>query len=160
MFSATLEGDWSKAKEVMRQLPTFVTVLQATLVDGVSQEYYNRLKDHFESQDLNLEPLSQWYSQWKAKRGLDSRILIATGQMLREIGIHDDGSGKFVGIKGGKRHRSGIDIALLALLHEYGSTARGVPARPVYRVTVQELKRELRAVVQSIIDRTSVQVFG
>ena len=160
MFDVTLDGDWAKTKKMLTQMPHFIETLKRRLVSEVSHRYYDSLRYHFQQQDLNLEPLSEWYSQWKSKRGLDSRILIATSQMLDAIQIHDDGHDKFVGIKSGKRHRSGIDIALLALVHEYGSAARGIPTRSVYRITLQELRAELDGVVQLIIDDVAKDVFG
>lgn len=160
MFEATLTGDWKKAKRTIQLLPTFTKVLNERLLTAVSERFYQALIAHLREQDLALEPLSKWYSLWKTKRGLDGRILIATGQMVGEIRIHENGNEKFVGIKGGKRHQSGIDIALLALVHEYGSVARGIPARPVYRLTVAELRRELETIVQAVIDETAVEVFG
>lgn len=160
MFDVTLDGDWTKTKRVLTQMPRFIETLKRRLMSEVSQRYYDSLRYHFQQQDLNLEPLSAWYSEWKQKRGLDSRILIATGQMFDAIKIHDDGHDTFVGIKRGKRHRSGIDIALLALVHEYGSAARGVAARPVYRITLQELRAELDGVVKLIIGDVAKEVFG
>ncbi|MFH0989839.1 MAG: hypothetical protein V1799_07475 [bacterium] len=158
----TLNGDWSQAKRYLALLPKFIKALQHNIAADVSEEYYQALVDHFKAQDLPLAPLSAWYKEWKVKRGLDTRILIATGQMLDSIKKSPIKDGKaFVGIKGGKRHRgSKLDIALIALMHEYGDPARNVPARPVYRLTAEELKDKLQPVLQTIVNRTRVEVFG
>jgi hypothetical protein len=161
-FEVKLVGDWREVKHIFSRLSLFATKLRDNVAAGIAEEYYNALKGHFENQDLPLQPLSSWYREWKAKKGLDTRILVATGQMLSEMKIHELGIGQmFVGIRGGKKHqRSGLDVALLALIHEYGALSRGLPARPVYRLTVQELRGKLNKVVGDIVQRTRVEVFG
>jgi hypothetical protein len=160
-YEVTMDGNWTQVRQMMVSLPRFVQVLREKLASQIAQKYYDALTNHIRSQDLPLTPLNEWYKEWKAKKGLDTRILIATGELLDSIKIYDLGAGeKFVGVKGGKQHRGGIDMALLALVHEYGSVTRGVPARPAYRLTLVELKSELQTVINEIIKEARIEVFG
>lgn len=157
-----LTGSWAETMRALMLLPNFIKTLQETVAKGIADEYYEALRGHFQSQDLPLAPLSAWYAEWKAQRGLDTRILIATGQMLDTIKEYPVIGGKtFVGIKEGTAHRdSGIDVALIALVHEYGDPEHNLPARPVYRLTVEELKDKLHEVLSDIVRRTRIEVFG
>ena len=160
-LSITLDGDWKRAETIVNNYPLFVRKLKVRLIEGVADLYYRMLVAHFERQDLPLAPLSRWYAQWKAKRGLDSRVLIATGEMLGEIKKHKTATGYFVGVKAGKRHRmGGIDIALLALIHEYGSTKRDIQARPVYRTTLSELRGILNSAVEVMVHEVWTEVMA
>jgi hypothetical protein len=67
----------------------------------------------------------------------------------------------FVGIKQGTMHRdSDLDVALIALAHEYGDPLQNLPARPVYRLTAEELKDKLQETLQVIVNRTRIEVYG
>lgn len=159
-FDVTMTGDWAKTKRVMSSMPKFVKTLQQRVVTGIATRYHEALLQHLESQDLPLAPLNEWYRQWKESHGLDTRILIATGELMENIKIYDIAVGKaFVGVKSGKQHKGGIDMALLALIHEYGSVETGMPARPLYRLTLQELKSKLSSVLQSIVTEVKEEVF-
>ena len=149
-LNVTMTGEWDEAVRIASRYPLYVTTLRRKVLHGVSETYYRMLVNHFQRQDLNLKPLNEWYSEWKSKRGLDSRILIATGEMLSHVKQYQEDDGAFIGIRGGRTHRgSGLDVALLALIHEYGSTKRGIPARPVYRTTLRELKDKLKAIMDA-----------
>lgn len=157
-----LRGDWEATRRALQLLPVFIRTLQGNVAHGIANEYYEALRKHFREQDLPLAPLSRWYVEWKAQHGLDTRILIATGQMYDSIKEWPYGLGKvFVGIRQGEKHRqSGIDVALMALAHEYGDPAQNLPARPVYRLTVEELKDKLQEVLNEIVRKTRIEVFG
>lgn len=161
-FDVELIGSWEETRKALLKLPLFVKTLQANVAHGIAEEYYEALRKHFREQDLPLKPLSAWYVEWKAQHGLDTRILIATGQMYDEIKEWPVGLGKtFVGIRQGTQHReSGLDVALMALAHEYGDPESNLPARPVYRLTVEELKDKLQEVLQGIVKKTRIEVFG
>src|SRR4030042_5229310 len=144
-------GDWAKVKAIIDKLPDFFHRLTDDLAQEISEEYYKRLKDHFLKQDLPLKPLSEWYKKWKERMGLDTRILLATHEMFNSAKVYHEGFGKrFIGIKGGKIHKMAkIVVALLVLVHEYGRLDRSIPARPVFRPTVDELKRELDSIIRA-----------
>jgi len=144
-------GDWSKAKKIIENLPEFFRRLTDELAQEIAEEYYERLKNHFMLQDLPLKPLSDWYKRWKQRMGLDTRILLATHEMFESVRVYNEGFGKrFTGIKGGKIHKMAkIDVALLALVHEYGRLDRSIPARPVFRPTADELKKELDSIIRT-----------
>jgi hypothetical protein len=157
-----LLGEWKDVKRTFTLLPTFAKKLRENVADAIANRYYEELVGHFKNQDLPLRPLNEWYRQWKEKKGLDTRILIASGEMMGAIQLYNRGPGeRFVGIKGGKKHRrSGLDVAFLALIHEYGTGRGSMQARPVYRLTLEGLRQHLGGVLQKVSDETRIEVFG
>ncbi len=155
-------GDWQKVKTVVDRLPKFFRRVTDDLAQTLAEKYYTMLRDHFAKQDLPLKPLSKWYLEWKKKMGLDTRILLATHEMFENIKIYNEGTGRrFVGIKGGKIHKMAkIDIALLALVHEYGRLDGGLPARPTFRPTAAELREMLDQLIRAEIKTVWHEVMG
>ncbi len=155
-------GDWQKVKTAITRLPEFFRSLTDELAQKIAESYYKKLQDHFIEQDLPLKPLSEWYRRWKERMGLDSRILLATHEMFETVKVYHEGFGKrFVGIKEGKIHQMAkIDVALLALVHEYGRLDRSIPARPTFRPTADELRAELDTVINTNLRELWNEVMG
>jgi len=153
-----LQGDWKTVVQHFHKLETFARVLTERVAQGIAQQYFDSLVGHIKKQDLPLAPLNEWYRAWKEKRGLDTRILIATGELLSNIQIYKgpNKGERFIGVKGGKQHKGGIDMALLALIHEYGTEH----PRAAYRLTLQELKAQLQFTLDRITAEVRVEVFG
>jgi len=112
-FEVALTGDWEVAEKIVNRYSHFVKVLNQRILETVAETYYRRLITHFEKQDLSLAPLASWYAEWKAMHGLDSRILIASGEMLSAIrkGYAKNGE-VFVGIKGVRNTREAVLTSL------------------------------------------------
>jgi hypothetical protein len=120
-------------------------------------------------------PLHPFTVKEKAKKGLDSRNLIATGYYVEHIGVQEEKKGKKgytyrVGFTS-KKHPSGITMNKLGRIMEYGARIkvtdkmrrylawRGlylkattlfitIPARPHFGPTLVRLRRHLKKVSQ------------
>ena len=108
----------------------------------VAVELQTYLKDVITSQRYKWKPLSADYLASKKRKGLDERTYVATGFFLDSITIWEDKSGIHVGFEPGTIHPpSGMDIAVLARILEFGSAAAQIPARPLWRPAISALRR-------------------
>lgn len=102
-------------------------------------------KQHLRDQDLNWKPLSPTYLKWKTtkrkgKRRMSEKTLIATSSYFQSITTWADLKKAYIGVKRGVNNEEGQEIANIAKIHEYGSTKRNIPARPLWQPTLEELK--------------------
>lgn len=123
---------------ILTQMKSNYKVIGNEIVDTNAEMYYDALIETIESQ--NFAPLSPEYRKRKGLLGLDTRILIATGEYMSSIRIkrvNAYGSGnvaaRHVGVDEGQRH-SGTNLSMgdLAIIHEYGTSDGRIPARPHY----------------------------
>lgn len=104
----------------------------------------DRFVDRIRRQDFSsfrAIPLSWRWSNRKAQLNFDPRTMIASGAYLNSIRVYEtatkDGIRLHVGIHPSvvvRHHRTGVTRRLkmwqLALIHEFGSSAARIPARP------------------------------
>jgi hypothetical protein len=90
-------------------------------------------------------PLTEKYKRYKKRNNLDPRILIATGEYIRNISvaIHMDGTVE-IGVKDKKHTASGISLKLLARILEYGSQKAKIPPRPHWRPTISKFRSRIK----------------
>lgn len=97
--------------------------LAAALVEEVT--------DAIERQTYDWEPLKPKYLDKKIEQGYDPRTLVRTREYLDSISWGVTGGKIWAGIKMGSMHSSGLPMAKLARIHEFGTAV--VPARPLWR---------------------------
>lgn len=150
-------------KRVVRR---FASIAETTARERVG-EFVRSERDGFvrrieeqQFHDFDITPLSPRYAAWKAKRGLDPRILIRTGHYLRSIRTFE-----FEG-KNGIQYRIGFDsnavavdadghptsfpLHRLAAVLEYGSVAAHIPRRRHWRPHLVEMKKRAPSVRKRI----------
>jgi hypothetical protein len=111
----------------------------------IAEKLFNLILDHIRRQDLPWPPLDPDYEKWKEQTGLDTRMWIATGELAGHISIwklpRRQGTGYAVGIPRNLEHTgSGLKSYILATILELGAPDIGLPARPVFRPSIQELR--------------------
>lgn len=114
---------------------------------------------HLRNQDLNWKPLSERYKkrktgersrtrkdggQGKRLKKLSDKILIATSSYLQAITSWATKDVAYVGVKRGVKNADGQEIGNIAKIHEYGSIARNIPARPLWKPVYDEMQKEIR----------------
>ena len=126
-----------------------------TLAQKLMQEEWERIKSDagwriankfkldlivgIKMQSFNHAPLSPTYLKHKARQGLDTRILIAKMDYLKSIRVQRKDKNTFItGVPRKAIHYSGLTYEQLAAIHEYGSPARNIPARPHWRHTIKK----------------------
>lgn len=106
-----------------------------------------------ENVPFDHEPLSPAYARYKLRNGLDGRILLAMGDYVNSIEVFRSET-KEAGItyrvrnKPG-RHYSGLTYQQLGLVHEFGSSKAGIPARPHWRPVASLVLKRFRRLTQS-----------
>jgi hypothetical protein len=98
------------------------------------------LKEAIESQTLNMKPLNRKYKAWKIRKGLDPRILIATGKLLAAYQVQKlpPGHGDGYVINVARRKQRGVWLSTIDRAHEYGTGH--LPARPHWRPVIAKFK--------------------
>jgi hypothetical protein len=114
---------------------------------------------HLRNQDLGWKPLSERYRKRKTGErsrtrndgGRDKRfkkmsekILIATSSYLQAITSWVKKETVYVGVKRGVTNENGQEIGNIAKVHEYGSVAKNIPARPLWKPTFEEMQIEIK----------------
>ena len=61
--------------------------------------------------------------------------------------------GTIGGVRARPRPRPPLDVATLAVIHEFGSPKNNIPARPVMRQTNQRHSRELQSIMPALLRR-------
>jgi len=114
---------------------------------------------HLDSQDLNWAELNEDYLKWKIKHGYSEQIYTMTGTYRGNISIwmSPDGFLGAVGVKRTVEHPDGGKVYQLGFILEYGSDSRGLPARQLWRPTLDEVKPKSVHLFREVI-RRSVQV--
>jgi len=145
-----LYGNWSN---LIRKLDQFQSELDDLIKQALIQsgEYVESTAvKHLKNQDLPWQPLTPRYLarklRYKAKgsRTLSEKILIATGTYFQSITTYIEGLIAFVGVKRGvAREEDGTDVVNIAIVHELGAPNANIPARPLWKPTLEECKNEI-----------------
>lgn len=125
--------------------PNFFTIFKkkALLVatehnDKLADKTLQGLKDVILNQSYDWKKLTDGYAKRKKRKGLDSRILVATKEYVnkgisKQVIKRGDFETIHVGPSKGTHKASGLPYIILAKVHEYGSEKVNIPARPLYR---------------------------
>lgn len=98
----------------------------------------SNFKANLYGEKLPLVPLKAQTIQRKLSRGGDYRILIDTAQFVKSVRTKKiEKYHYFVGVPNTK-HKSGINLRDLAMIHEYGSKKRNIPPRPAWAMTANQ----------------------
>lgn len=137
-------------KNVLRKLSKLKTLAMENeefverVTEALAREYKKQLLRHIENQDLKWKELDPKYKEWKIKNGLSEKVWKATGTLKDNIVVLKTESGTwFAGIDSTSKYEDGTSIALVAMVHEYGSPSRGIPARPLFRPTRQKMLKNI-----------------
>lgn len=102
--------------------------------------------DVLDTQSYNWKPLSAAYKKRKEKKGLDTRILLATHEYRDSIFYKENKDGSVVvGVPNKIHQDSGLHFNMLARIHEFGSKKVGIPARPLWRPAMSWWVRDLNS---------------
>jgi hypothetical protein len=143
------------AKKLELAVRTFAFEQTKEFAEGQRDDFVKRIKDQ-KFASFHRHPLSPAYADFKERHNLDHRVMIATGHYTESIRVFVR-KGKLtvgtfrIGFAPTARARnpdgtiSDLLLTDLAAIHEYGSASRSIPARPHWRVYLQDM--EARATV-------------
>lgn len=125
---------------------------------ALKKEWAHRVKDqlvaNIEYNAFDMPENEPKYLAWKEKQGLSGQVLIATGEYIQAIQVLKIGGDWYVGIPANLRHSgSKLMMAELAKVLEYGSPAKGIPARPVWALTRAQADADVRDWAEALVAR-------
>lgn len=119
------------------------------LTEGMAREYKKRLLSHIEKNDIKWKALSPKYLEHKKKNALYLKTWKATGQLKGEIVVMKTASGWWTGILGTQKYPDGTSVSLVAMVLEYGSPTKNIPARPLFRPTRRKMMSNIKKYVET-----------
>lgn len=142
--SISRTGEWNSVRKITNNLGYKIKHSFQLAANSQARATQKNIVSGIQSQSYGHAPLSASTKEYKARKGLDSRILIATGTYIKSIEVwRDDENTWCVGVKKGTRHPSnGEDVGQIGLWLEYGTS--NMPARPHWRVESNKLKARIK----------------
>lgn len=155
----TGKNNTARVGRMLTQVQNNYKIIGNQIVDTNAELFYDALIETINEQDFT--PLSPDYVKRKALLGLDTRILIATGEYLANIKVRRvNNTGKtarHVGVDSSTKHsESNLLMSDLALILEYGTSDGRIPPRSHYGKAWERILPEIRRNTLSIA-RTMVR---
>lgn len=135
-------GDWSKVMTLVANMRKDFKMARKKSLTEAGKKTLAELRGHIKAQDLPWKPLSTKYLEQKAQKGYPLDTLYATGQFRDSLTIIQKEGMVFIGIPNGARTKdTGEQLTTIAAVHEFGSDGRGIEARPLFRPTMDDVKK-------------------
>ena len=125
--------------------------LRKRLPKGIADEFKKQLIQNIDNNRFNFQ-LSRSWERYKTSIGADTRPFIMFGYYKNAIEVVVADGHLSVGFRSTVMHpRAKVSMGKLAVLLEYGDPTKGIPARPLWRNTADNLFHDKRAVIEKII---------
>jgi len=133
-------GDWEKIAELVANMSQEIEKANETSLKRFGLKAEGTAKKHMSNQDLGWEALKPATLANKVRKGLSENVLIATSSYFQAITSWFDKENMAVniGVKKTAKDSDGNEIADIARVHEYGSLSGNIPARPLWKPTLDE----------------------
>lgn len=131
-------GDWIKVGRLVANIGGEMKKAQQESLRNFGMKVERIAVEHMSSQDLGWRRLKPATLARKIRKGYSENILIETSTYFQSITSWVDGDKVQAGVKRGVREASGIEVADLAAIHEFGSRSGNIPARPLWQPSFEE----------------------
>lgn len=132
--------------------------INENLVEQIVREYEKIVVTNLEGQKLDWVPLTDAYAEYKEFAGLDEKILIATGKLVSSITVVKKSKfSYFAGIPRKEKYPSGVPVSFVAWVHEFGAPLAGIPARPLWRPSLEQLKKKIPHIANGVVLKITKQ---
>lgn len=135
------------SEDAMMGLMGFESTQILRIPQELAEETRDEIVNAIENQEMAHTPLSESWSAYKEKHGLDSRILIATGQMVGAIQVEHLGAGSYGVVV------PDTELEQQFIWNEYGTPH--IPARHTWSVIAERVWDKLPLKVQQYKLRAS-----
>lgn len=153
-----MDGPWKDLEQDLNGIGARLTAnLQLTTAQN-AEIVRKALVKHIQNQDLQWAKLNPKYLAYKKGNRLSTATLIATSEFLQSITtqMSSDKLSAFVGVLRNAKRKDGEPGVLVAEIHEFGSRARNIPPRPLFRPTFAEIKPEVadrfKAAIKEVLE--------
>jgi len=154
-------GDWNKVRRNILSLPKSVPKIQREFLTQVGLKG-QRIAVEKLSAKRNSDikpPLSSEYQEQKKKQGYSNLTLVRTNTMRQAITLKVVKKDTvFFGVLRGVKHKNGEDLVNIAKIHEFGSPSRNIPARPLWKPTLEEVKKWVEK--EKILEKIALKYIG
>lgn len=139
-----LIGDWNKAINLMYQLPLLIKEGSLKGQIAAAKQFRRIVRRHIRNNGSSLGwvPLKESYKKKKGRAGFPvNRIYYASGSYYNNIKVWSKDGQTFIGVKARTKSlstKSSLTLGQIARILEYGSDARGIPARPLWIPSFRE----------------------
>lgn len=150
---SAIEGDFKKIQSNAVSLVAFMAEAQVSVPRTIAEKYHKELIQTIEGQKIPSSwALLKRYRDRKRKQGLDERVFVASGGLLRALGVHRLGRNKFgAGVTGrsgrsetlNPRGKTLLYVEVLKELEEGTYRATNPVKRPLFRFVTNRLKRDI-----------------
>ena len=131
----TMSGKFDPAK-LMKKLSSLGEA--DNMPKHLAETFMKMLTENIENNTYDFT-LSEYWTRIKKQKGWDERPFIAQGHYLNLLEVGLDDHHLAIGFPESARHpRSGMSMAELAVLLEYGRLEKNLPARPLWRNTFRD----------------------
>lgn len=136
-------GSWGKLKLASTSLANDIQKAEVIALKKIALQAEATAKKYILSQPSSWTPLNKEYKARKERTKKSNKMLIATSSYIQSITSKVDARAMvaYAGVTKKTTHKSSkrpmVDIAKV---HEFGSKARGIPARPVWKPTLVLVK--------------------
>ena len=131
-------GDWDKVTRLIGNLSFEMQKSQEIALKRFGLKAEAIAKTHMSKQDLNWVPLKPETIAAKVRKGFSENILIATSDYFLVITSYVKEDTAYIGVKKEAKNRDGGILADIAAVQEFGSMSGVIPARPLWRPTLEE----------------------
>lgn len=131
-------GDWRNALALVANLNNDMERARKITLKRVGLYAEGKAKKHMSKQDLKWLPLKPRTITAKVRRGESEKTLIATSSYFQSITSWVKKDKVLIGVKRNVVNRKGQVIANIARVHEFGSSTRNIPARPLWKPVLKE----------------------
>lgn len=133
-------GNWSGVNKLKNSLKKLAGGSSKKTLENAHKKAYEIVTGHIDKQDLPWKPLKQSTVAAKSKNGYSSNILVRT-HLYRdsiESGVKDNAA--YVRVRPSVTTDKGDSLVMIAAVHEFGSYAVGIPARPLWAPSKEEFE--------------------
>jgi len=132
-------GDWKRVERLIGRIDNEMRKAQMLSLKRFGLKAEAIAKTHISRQDLNWQELTPEYLEKKVREGKSENILVATSSYFQSITTYVLVDTVYSGVTRKAINKDGKIIADIAKVHEYGSKSGGIPARPLWKPTLQEV---------------------
>lgn len=140
-------GDWGKLKMASRSLASDIKKAEVIALKKIGLKAESTAKEYILSQPSSWSPLTREYRERKERMRRSNKILISTSSYIQSITHKVDARVMvaYAGVTKKAVHKeSKRPLVDIAKVHEFGSKARNIPARPVWQPTMKLVKKWIK----------------
>jgi len=133
-------GDWDEVRKLIDTAPQRVQAINQRSLQRVGLKAERMAVKFIKNQSLSWAPLNPAYLKWKLDNNKSEKTLVSDSTYFQSITSIVEKNVAFAGVSKKVKNADGDTVADIARIHEFGSVARNIPARPLWGVVFKHIK--------------------